>query len=72
MLSLHCKIKVSKRRFAMRLTHQELKDIVSSTLIRYLANEEGVALDTDKVCSLVKWVDSHDFEEILEDMREEW
>lgn len=56
----------------MRLTHQELKDIVSSTLIRYLANEESVALDTDKVCSLVKWVDSHDFEEILEDMREEW
>ena len=56
----------------VRLTHQELQDIVSSTLIRYIANETELGLDFDRLSSLVKWVDSHDFEEILEDMREEW
>ena len=56
----------------MTLTTEEMRAIVSSTLIRYLVNEEGVALDVDKSCRLVKWVDSHDFEFILEEMREEW
>lgn len=55
-----------------RLTHQELQDIVSSTLIRYLVNEEHVDFDVDKACHLVKWVDAHDFEGILEEMREDW
>lgn len=56
----------------MTLTTTELKDIVSSTLIRYLVNEAGITLDADKACDLVKWVGSHDFEFILEEMREEW
>ena len=56
----------------VRLTHQELKDIVSSTLIRYIANETELGLDYDRLSSLVKWVDAHDFEEILEEMRSEW
>ena len=56
----------------VRLTHQELKDIVSSTLIRYIANETEVELDLDRLSSLVKWVDAHDFEETLEEMREDW
>lgn len=56
----------------MTLTTTEFKDIVSTTLVRYLVNEEHVDIDVDKVCSLVKWVDSHDFEFILEEMREEW
>ena len=56
----------------MTLTTTELKDIVSTTLIRYLVNEEHVDFDVDKACHLVKWVDSHDFEWILEEMREEW
>jgi hypothetical protein len=56
----------------VRLTNQELKDIVSSTLIRYIANETELGLDYDRLSSLVKWVDAHDFEEILEEMRSEW
>ena len=56
----------------VRLTHQELQDIVSSTLIRYIANETELGLDFDRLSSLVKWVDAHDFEEILEEMRSEW
>ena len=56
----------------MTLTTQEFKDIMSSTLVRYLVNEEGVQMDADKAISLVKWVDSHDFEFILEEMRSEW
>ena len=56
----------------MTLTTSEFKDIVSSTLIRYLVNEEHVDIDVDKVCNLAKWVDSHDFEGILEEMRTEW
>lgn len=56
----------------MTLTTQELKDIVSSSLIRYLVNEERVDFDADKSCRLVEWVDSHDFEWILEEMRMEW
>lgn len=56
----------------VKLTTQELKDIVSSTLIRYIANETEVELDLDRLSSLVKWVDSHDFEGILKEMREEW
>ena len=56
----------------MTLTTTELKDIVSTTLIRYLVNEEHVDFDVDKACHLVKWVDAHDFEGILEEMREEW
>ena len=54
------------------LTHQELQDIVSSTLIRYIANETELGLDFDRLSSLVKWVDAHDFEETLEEMRSEW
>ena len=56
----------------VRITNQELKDIVSSTLIRYIVNETEVELDFDRLSSLVKWVDAHDFEEILEEMRNEW
>ena len=56
----------------IRLTNQELQDIVSSTLIRYIANETELELDFDRLSSLVKWVDAHDFEEILEEMRSEW
>ena len=56
----------------VRITNQELKDIVSSTLIRYIANETEVELDLDRLSSLVKWVDAHDFEEVLEEMRSEW
>lgn len=56
----------------IRLTHQELKDIVSSTLIRYIANETELGLDFDRLSSIVEWTDAHDFEEILEEMRSEW
>ena len=56
----------------IKLTHQELQDIVSSTLIRYIANETEVELDLNRLSSLVKWVDAHNFEEILEEMRSEW
>lgn len=56
----------------VRLTNQELKNIVSSTLIRYIANETEVELDLERLSSLVKWVEAHNFEEILEEMRSEW
>lgn len=55
----------------MTLTTQELKDMVAMTMIAYLRESEGnCAIEVERLCDLVKWVDSHDFEESLEVIRE--
>lgn len=56
----------------MTLTINELKDMVSMTMIAYLRESEGnCAIEVERLCDLVKWVDSHDFEQTLEVIREE-
>ena len=55
----------------MTLTTSELRDMVSSTIISYLAEVRG-DITVDECVNLVKWVDSHDFETCLEVMREDW
>lgn len=56
----------------MRLTMEELRTMVSMTMIAYLRESEGnCAIEVERLCDLVKWVDSHDFEQTLEVIREE-
>ncbi len=56
----------------MRLTTSELRDLVAMTMVAYLRESEGTcALEVERVCDLVKWVDAHDFEASLEAIRED-
>lgn len=57
----------------MTLTTQELKDMVAMTIMSYLRESEGTcALEVERCCDLVKWVDHYDFESALEVIRDEW
>ena len=57
----------------MTLTTRELKDMVAMTIMSYLRESEGTcALEVERCCDLVKWVDAHDFDLTLEVLREEW
>lgn len=54
----------------MRLTTEELRDVVTMTIIAYLA-EHG-EMSVDKGVDLVNWVETQDFETRLEALREDW
>jgi len=54
----------------MTLTINELRDMVSMTILSYLDQVEGRRLSVEECCALVKWVDAHDLEESLEVIRE--
>jgi len=69
-LILHCKITEIERGSEMTLTINELRDMVSMTILSYLDQVEGRRLSVEECCALVKWVDAHDFEPSLEVIRE--
>lgn len=50
----------------MTLTTSELREVVAMTIMSYLNEVEGRKIAVDECIALVKWVDSHDFEETLE------
>ena len=53
----------------MTLTTSELRDMVSMTILSFLDQVEGRRLSVDESVALVKWAESHDFEETLEVVR---
>lgn len=57
----------------MTLSMTELREMVAMTIMAYLRESEGnCALEVDRMCDLIKWVDARDFEEVLEVIRDEW
>lgn len=57
----------------MTLTINELKDMVSMAMIAHLRESEGTcAIEVERLCDLVKWVDHYDFESALEVIRDEF
>jgi len=57
----------------MTLTINELKDMVGMAMLSYLRESEGTcAIEVERCCDLVKWVDHYDFESALEVIRDEW
>ena len=70
MIILHCKIKVTERRSLMRLTTEEMRDMVSTSIIAFLAHRGE--MDIDIGVDVVNWVDTQDFEFRLEALREDW
>ena len=55
----------------MTLTTEEMRDIVAMCIRRYLVEERGGIASVDEAVNLVKWVDTRDFEFILEVLRED-
>ena len=73
MLILHCKITEIERGSEMTLTINELKDMVSMAMIAHLRESEGTcAIEVERLCDIVKWVDHYDFESALEVIRDEF
>ena len=54
----------------MRLTTEEMRDVVAMTIIAYLAHRGEMDVNTG--VDVVNWVDTQDFEFRLEALREEW
>ena len=54
----------------MRLTTEELRDVVAMTIIAYLAHRGEMDVNTG--VDVVNWVDTQDFEFRLEALREDW
>lgn len=54
----------------MRLTTEEMRDVVATSIIAFLAHrgEMGIDIGVD----VVNWVDTQDFEFRLEALREDW
>ena len=72
MLILHCKVTEIERGSEMTLTINELKDMVGMAMLSYLRESEGTcAIEVERCCDLVKWVDHYDFEFALEVIRED-
>lgn len=53
----------------MRLTEQEMRDVMATAMICYLNEVEGRRLSLEECQALVRWVDAHDFEDTLEVVR---
>ena len=54
----------------MRLTTEEMRDVVAMTIIAYLAHRGEMDVNTG--VDVVNWVDTQDFESRLEALREDW
>ena len=53
----------------MKMTIEECRDLVAVAIMSYLNEVEGRRLSVDESVALVKWAESHDFEETLEVVR---
>ncbi|MBP3631136.1 MAG: hypothetical protein J6J23_06610 [Clostridia bacterium] len=54
----------------MKLTTEEMRDMVANSIIAFLAHRGEMDVNTG--VDIVNWVDTQDFEFRLEAMREDW
>ena len=54
----------------MRLTTEELRDMVTTSVLRYLVEVRG-GVTVDEGAALINWAEAQDFESQLESLREE-
>lgn len=54
----------------MKMTTEELRDMVTTSVLRYLVEVRG-GVTVDEGVTLIKWAEAQDFEFQLESLREE-
>ena len=54
----------------MRLTTEEMRDMVATSIIAFLAHRGEMDVNTG--VDVINWVDTQDFEFRLEALREDW